>query len=210
MKESHKKTIRRLIKDEKAFNTISKIIKDIEKNKQEIEESEFKYRQIFKLSPEAIVLLDREGNVLEVNGRLKDFLDYEREDVIGINLMALPYLPEHSKKKAGEMFTRRMKGEHLPPYALDFTTKKLERKGHVSGQELLEGIRDYALELFGPMARTVLEYWGIKNTRDFGEIVFNMIDAGLLGKAEQDSREDFENVYDFKAVFDKGFKFTLH
>ena len=90
---------------------------------------------------------------------------------------------------------------------LDFTSKKLKRHGHVTGQELAEGIREYALEQFGPMARPVLEYWGIKSTRDFGEIVFNMIDVGLLGKTELDSKKDFINIYDFKTAFDKDFKY---
>jgi len=93
--------------------------------------------------------------------------------------------------------------------ALDFTAKKLRRKGHVAGHELLEGIREYALGQFGPMARNVLEHWGIKTTNDFGEIVFNMIDAGILGKTERDSKEDFNNGFDFKAAFDKGCKYTL-
>lgn len=94
--------------------------------------------------------------------------------------------------------------------ALSFTTKKLKRKGHVTGQELLDGIKDYALDQFGPMARLVLEYWGIKTTDDFGEIVFNMINAGMLGKTEQDSKKDFKGRYDFKEIFDKGSYFTLH
>ena len=93
---------------------------------------------------------------------------------------------------------------------LDFTSKKLKRQGHVTGQELLRGIKEYSLEQFGPMTRMVFEYWGIKETGDFGEIVFNMIDAGLLGKTEHDSKEDFSNAYDFKTVFDKGFKYTIH
>ncbi|NQV04065.1 MAG: hypothetical protein HQ532_01060 [Candidatus Omnitrophica bacterium] len=94
--------------------------------------------------------------------------------------------------------------------ALGFTRKSLKRKGHISGQELLEGIREYALEQFGPMARTVLERWGITTTGDFGEIVFNMLDAGLLGKSEKDSKEDFSNIFDFKAAFDKSYKYTIH
>jgi PAS domain S-box-containing protein len=126
MKESDKKTIRRHVKDEKAFNKITEIIKDIEKRNQAVEESEFKYRQIFDLSPEAFVLLDVKGNLLEVNGRLKDVLGYEPEELIGINLMAMPCLPEHSKKKVMEMFARRLKGEQLPSYELDFTTKNGE------------------------------------------------------------------------------------
>ena len=94
--------------------------------------------------------------------------------------------------------------------ALDFTTKKLRRTGHVTGQELLEGIREYALGQFGPMARNVFEHWGIKTTNDFGEIVFNMIDTGMLGKTERDSKEDFNNKFDFKDTFDRGCKYTLH
>jgi|TARA_Y100000031_G_C8099617_1_gene328070 uncharacterized repeat protein (TIGR04138 family) len=94
--------------------------------------------------------------------------------------------------------------------ALEFTTKKLNRKGHVSGEEILDGIRVYALEEFGPMARTVLENWGITKTKDFGEIIFNMINAGLLGKTEQDSIEDFNNRFDFKTAFDNVCTYTLH
>ena len=105
--------------------------------------------------------------------------------------------------------------EHDPRYkpdsyefvlqALHFTQKKLSRNGHVTGQELLEGIRESALKQFGPMARTVLNYWGITRTADFGIIVFTMIDHKLLSRTEQDSLQDFENVYDF----DNAFKHTV-
>ena len=94
--------------------------------------------------------------------------------------------------------------------ALTYTSKNLKRRGHISGQELLDGIKDYALEQFGPMARIVFEHWGIKTTDDFGEIVFNMINSGILGKTDQDSKLDFNNGYDFKDVFDKGCKYSLH
>ncbi len=93
---------------------------------------------------------------------------------------------------------------------LNFTTKRLGRKGHVTGQELSDGIKDYAIDQFGPMTRLVLEHWGIKTTDDFGEIVFNMINAGMLGKNEQDSKKDFKDRYDFKDVFDKDYHYTLH
>lgn len=93
--------------------------------------------------------------------------------------------------------------------SLDYTMKQLKRKGHVTGQELSEGIKDYALQQFGPMARSVLEKWGIKNTSDFGEIVYNMINAGLLGKTETDSKNDFHERFDFKEAFDKGCKYTI-
>ena len=76
---------------------------------------------------------------------------------------------------------------------------------HVSGQELLKGIREYALQQFGPMTLTVLEEWGIKCCEDFGEIVFNMVENKLLAKTEQDSRQDFRNGYDFHDAFRKPF-----
>ncbi len=94
--------------------------------------------------------------------------------------------------------------------SMDYTMKKLKRKGHVSGQELSDGVKDYCLEQFGPMARSVLEKWGIKSTNDFGEIVFNLIDSGLLGKTAEDRKEDFHDRYDFKEAFDKGCKYSLH
>ncbi|MEW6097163.1 MAG: Minf_1886 family protein [bacterium] len=87
--------------------------------------------------------------------------------------------------------------------ALGFTQKKLNRKGHVTGRELLEGIREMALELYGPMACTVFEHWGIYKTEDFGHIVFNMVNVGLMGKTDKDSLDDFKDVYDFKESFDK-------
>ena len=87
-------------------------------------------------------------------------------------------------------------------HALWFTQERLNRKSHVSGKELLEGIRDFGLDQYGPMTKTVLLHWGIKRTEDFGEIVFNMVDNGLMGKTETDSRNDFKNVYDFEKVFD--------
>jgi len=94
--------------------------------------------------------------------------------------------------------------------SLDYTMKKLKRKGHVTGQELSDGARDYCLDQFGPMARLVLEKWGIKSTNDFGEIVFNLIDSGLLGKTDKDRKEDFHNRYDFREAFDKGCRYSLH
>ena len=74
---------------------------------------------------------------------------------------------------------------------------------HVSGQELLNGIREYALQQFGPMTLTVLEAWGVKCCEDFGELVFNMVETRLLARTERDSRDDFKNGYDFHAAFRK-------
>jgi uncharacterized repeat protein (TIGR04138 family) len=91
--------------------------------------------------------------------------------------------------------------------ALDHTQKILGRANrddaprHVSGQQLLDGIRDYALQQFGPMSLMVLNEWGIRRCEDFGDIVFNMVDNALLAKTEQDSREDFKGGYDFSDAF---------
>lgn len=87
-----------------------------------------KYRQIFEFSPEAIVILDKHGNILDVNERLYDWLGYKPEEVIGKNLMELPYLPEESKIKVKEKFSKRMAGDKVPPYMLDFIAKDGRRK----------------------------------------------------------------------------------
>src|SRR6476659_10074927 len=94
--------------------------------------------------------------------------------------------------------------------ALDFTTKQQKKiKGttvrHVAGPELLEGVRQYALKEFGPMVITVFSSWGINRCEDIGHMVFNLIGAGIFGKTEEDSIEDFKNVYDFNEAFAKPF-----
>jgi uncharacterized repeat protein (TIGR04138 family) len=76
---------------------------------------------------------------------------------------------------------------------------------HVCGQQLCEGLRDYALSQWGLMARTVLRRWNITSTLDFGKIVFAMVDNGLMQKTEQDSLEDFRGVYDFAIAFEAGY-----
>lgn len=94
--------------------------------------------------------------------------------------------------------------------ALDFTTKQQKKvKGvsvrHVTGPELLDGVRRYALKEFGPMVMTVFDSWGIRSCEDIGNIVFNLIGAGIFGKTEEDAIEDFKNVYDFQDAFVKPF-----
>ena len=89
---------------------------------------------------------------------------------------------------------------------LDYTVKKLGKQRHVSGQELLEGLREYALSQYGPVAKRVLAEWGITVCIDFGNIVFNLVNEGLLGKTEEDSIEDFMEGYDFHDAFIKPFR----
>ena len=95
--------------------------------------------------------------------------------------------------------------------ALDYTTKQQKKiKGspvrHVAGPELLEGVRQYALKEYGPMVITVLSYWGIRSCEAVVHMVFNLIGAGIFGKTEEDSIEDFKNVYDFQEAFVKPFE----
>lgn len=95
---------------------------------------------------------------------------------------------------------------HFVREALDHTQALLLRRGepaprHVTGRELLEGIRSYALEQFGPMSCTVFEAWGVRTCDDFGEIVFNLISHRILSKSETDLREDFKDGYDFEEAF---------
>ncbi len=94
--------------------------------------------------------------------------------------------------------------------ALDFTQKIVDKKTkdevrHVSGQELLAGIRRYALQQFGPMSEMVFNEWGVRRCEDFGEIVFNMVESNLLAKTSNDSREDFKSGYEFFEAFRRPF-----
>ena len=95
--------------------------------------------------------------------------------------------------------------------ALDFTSKILKKpaKGpqkHITATELLEGIRQYALREYGPMAMTVLNFWGIQQCSDFGRIVFNLVNKHILRKTEGDSIHDFDGGYDFKTTFHKPYQ----
>ena len=83
-----------------------------------------------------------------------------------------------------------------------------EPQQHVSGQELCEAIRQFALRQYGYMAKTVLNSWGVYRTGDFGQIVFNLIRFGRMRKTKHDRREDFEDVYDFDIAFEQEFKIS--
>ena len=94
--------------------------------------------------------------------------------------------------------------------ALDFTIRRQKKArakepGHVSGEELCHGVRDYAIQQFGPMVPTLFETWGVHSTRDIGEMVFNLINAGAFSKSDADNVEDFDNIYDFSDAFIKPF-----
>ena len=107
---------------------------------------------------------------------------------------------------------------HFVREALDFTQELIKRRGeslprpalghHITGQELLSGIKDFALVQFGPMSRCVLEEWGITRCEDFGAIVFNLVEHQILSKTEKDRPEDFSGGYDFTEAFVRPFQPT--
>ena len=120
-------------------------------------------------------------------------------------------MPEKALEKALDAITERDARFARDAYifvsgALSATAKRLGRsrekelrRRHVSGQELAEGAADFAEEQFGPLAYSVLREWGVKTTRDIGDIVFNLIDAGIFSKTREDSIRDFDNVFDLRA-----------
>jgi uncharacterized repeat protein (TIGR04138 family) len=87
--------------------------------------------------------------------------------------------------------------------ALHKTIESIGEQRHVSARELLVGLRDHARSEFGPLARTVFESWGVHETADFGRIVYNLVEAGEMGKTDEDRLEDFEAVYDLDKAFPK-------
>lgn len=93
--------------------------------------------------------------------------------------------------------------------AADARTDPAESRHHVSCRQLLDGIRDFALQEFGLMARVVFRMWGIQRTDDFGEIVFNLIDAELMSRTPEDSRSDFHDVFDLDEALVGQFKIEI-
>ena len=81
----------------------------------------------------------------------------------------------------------------------------LDEPRHITGQELADGVRRLALERFGPMARTVLQHWGIHATEDLGDIVFALVDCDVLIRQDGDSPEDFRDVFDFEEAFEQDY-----
>ncbi len=93
--------------------------------------------------------------------------------------------------------------------ALHNTVQKLTETRHVSGQELSHGIKEYAIDQFGPLVQTVFDYWGIRETYDFGKIVYYLIDEGLMGKTNEDSIDDFKGVYQFENAFNRPIEYDI-
>lgn len=89
--------------------------------------------------------------------------------------------------------------------ALHYTIERVGEARHISGRELAEGCRDLAIERFGLMARSVLEFWGIRSTRDLGEIVFALVDCGVLVKQDGDCVDEFCDVFCFSDAFERNY-----
>src|ERR1041384_502496 len=95
--------------------------------------------------------------------------------------------------------------------ALDSAQKAISKAnknqvGHITAQQLLDGIRQYGLGEFGPMTKTVLNEWGVFSCEDFGEMVFLLVEHGLLRKKESDKKDDFKGGYDFADAFERPFR----
>lgn len=93
--------------------------------------------------------------------------------------------------------------------ALAYTQKRFGSERHVTGEELLEGIRELVVKEYGFLAVEVLHNWGVRTTEDLGHIVFNLVDHGILGKQEDDSFDSFRNGFDFTSTLGKDYRRQL-
>ncbi|NNF12553.1 MAG: hypothetical protein HKN72_04995 [Gemmatimonadetes bacterium] len=89
--------------------------------------------------------------------------------------------------------------------ALHSVIQSLDEPRHITGRELTEGVRELAIGQYGPLARTVLEHWGIHETEDVGRVVFAMVEQGILVKEDDDNPQDFENLFDFEEAFESNY-----
>lgn len=93
--------------------------------------------------------------------------------------------------------------------ALEYCQARLPERRHISGRELAEAFRDLARERYGVMARMVLEHWGIRTSDDIGDVVFTLVDLGLLVTAPGDTRDDFVGVFDFADAFEADYPWQV-
>jgi uncharacterized repeat protein (TIGR04138 family) len=92
--------------------------------------------------------------------------------------------------------------------ALEFQQSRLPSRRHIDGRELAQAVRDLALDRFGVTARLVLEHWGVRSTADLGDIVFTMVELGLLMSQPSDSKEDFSGVFEFDDAFEAAYPWS--
>jgi uncharacterized repeat protein (TIGR04138 family) len=92
--------------------------------------------------------------------------------------------------------------------ALEFCQQRLDERRHITGRELALACRDLALERFGVMSRLVLEHWGVRSSADIGDVVFTLVDLGLLMSQTTDTREEFADVFDFDRAFEREYPWS--
>jgi uncharacterized repeat protein (TIGR04138 family) len=92
--------------------------------------------------------------------------------------------------------------------SLEYCQQRLPERRHITGRELALACRDHAMQRFGVMARVVLEHWGIRRTSDLGDVVFTLVELGLLMSQPTDSREEFSEVFDFDQAFEREYPWT--
>lgn len=92
--------------------------------------------------------------------------------------------------------------------ALEHSQSRLAERRHISGAELAAAVRELALSRFGVMSRQVLEHWGVRSTNDIGEIVFTLVDLGLLISQANDTREEFSGLFDFGQAFEREYPWS--
>jgi uncharacterized repeat protein (TIGR04138 family) len=92
--------------------------------------------------------------------------------------------------------------------ALEYAQARLSARRHITGAELAHACRELALQRYGVCSRIVLEHWGLRATRDIGDIVFTLVDLGLLISQPQDSRDDFTDVFAFDQVFEREYPWS--
>jgi uncharacterized repeat protein (TIGR04138 family) len=139
---------------------------------------------------------------------VREGLSYTVEQIHGPESKAQRWLSEYVHKHEmdwSQLASKYHTGE-LPPAVV----RAVEAAGgldrlnrHVSGRQLCWGLRDYALDRWGILARVVLESWGVRGTLDFGRIVFAFIDHDIMQRQDGDALEDFQEVYAFPVALDQ-------
>lgn len=95
-------------------------------------------------------------------------------------------------------------------HALHSVIRTLDEPRHITGHELTNGVRELALGRYGPLAKTVLEHWGIHETEDVGRVVFAMVEQGILVKEDEDDQQDFTDLFDFEEAFEREYPWSAH
>ena len=92
--------------------------------------------------------------------------------------------------------------------ALEYCQTRLPQPRHIAGRELAASCRELALERYGVMSRSVLDFWGVRTTADIGDMVFTLVELGLLISAPSDNRDDFLDVFDFDQAFEREYPWS--